>query len=98
MFCATSLLQFSDCRSNTRMPIADQAYIRTCGNHVTLDKFKEPVPTSSILILNECECYRNPLVVALNSDCSYYRIFIFYNLENVVYDECSEIDSGCADS
>src|SRR6266540_3674494 len=49
------------------MPIADQAYIRTSGNHVTLHKFKEPVPTSSILILNECECDRKHLVVAINT-------------------------------
>src|SRR5438105_12128090 len=60
------------------MPIADQAYIRTCGNHVTLHKFKEPVPTSSILILNECECDRKHLVVAINSDCRQYLTFIFF--------------------
>src|SRR5438105_3482554 len=84
MFCATSLLQFSDCRSNTRMPIADQAYIRTCGNHVTLDKFKEPVPTSSILILNECECDWKHLVVAINSDCRQYLTFIFFSQESAI--------------
>src|SRR5207237_10553158 len=70
------------------MPIADQAYIRTCGNHVTLHKFKEPVPTSSILILNECECEcecdRKYLVVAINTDCRQYLTFIFSSQESTV--------------
>src|SRR5438105_15429230 len=59
------------------MLIADQADIRTCGNHVKLHMFKEPVPTSRILILNECECDRKHLVVAINSDCCQYLTFIF---------------------
>src|SRR6266498_2837552 len=59
------------------MPIADQAYIRTSDNHVMLHKFKEPVRTSSILILNECECDRKHLVVDINSDCRQYLTFIF---------------------
>src|SRR5438105_8892857 len=66
------------------MPIADQAYIRTCGNHVTLHKFKESVPTSSILILNECECDRKHLIVAINSDCRQYLTFIFSSQESVI--------------
>src|SRR5438132_5844084 len=66
------------------MPIADQAYIRTCGNHVTLHKFKEPVPTSSILILNECECDRKHLVVAINSNCRQYLTFIFFSQESAI--------------
>src|SRR6266498_3029798 len=66
------------------MPIADQAYIRTSGNHMTLHKFKEPVPTSSILILNECECNRKHLVVAINSDCCQYLTFIFSCQESAV--------------
>src|SRR6266542_1827622 len=66
------------------MPITDQTYIRTCANHVILDKFKEPVPTSSILILNECECDRNYLVVAINSDCHQYLTFIFSSQESVI--------------
>src|SRR5438105_148716 len=66
------------------MPIANQAYIRTSGNHVTLHKFKEPVPTSSILILNECECDQKHLVVAINSDCRQYLTFIFSCQESAV--------------
>src|SRR6266540_566064 len=66
------------------MLIANQAYIRTCGNHVTLQKFKEPVPTSSILILNKCECDRKHLVVAINSDCCQYLTFIFSYQESAV--------------
>src|SRR6266540_4931498 len=69
------------------MPIADQAYIRTSGNHVTLHKFKEPVPTSSILILNECECDRKHLIVAINSDCRQYLTFIFSCQESAVSTE-----------
>src|SRR5437762_2746605 len=66
------------------MPIADQAYIRTRGNHVTLHMFKEPVPTSSILVLNECECDWKYLVVAVNSDCHQYLTFIFSCQESTV--------------
>src|SRR6266540_5915213 len=69
------------------MPIADQVYIRTCGNHVTLHKFKEPVPTFSILILNKCECDRKHLVVAVNSDYRQYLTFIFSSQESAVYIE-----------
>src|SRR6266498_1866507 len=66
------------------MPIADQAYIRTCGNHVMLHMFKEPVPTSSILILNDYECDRKHLVVAINSDSRQYLTFIFSCQESTV--------------
>src|SRR6266540_4264688 len=66
------------------MPITDQTDIRTCDNHVKLHTFKEPVPTSSILILNRCECYQNHLVVAINSDCCQYLTFIFSYQESVV--------------
>src|SRR6266540_6821776 len=66
------------------MPITDQTDIRTCSNHVKLHTFKELVPTSSILILNECECDRNHLVVAINSDCYQYLTFIFSCQESTV--------------
>src|SRR5205809_2912703 len=66
------------------MPITDQADIRTCGKHVKLHMFKEPVPTSSILILNEGECDRKHLVVAINSDCCQYLTFIFSCQESAV--------------
>src|SRR5213079_2439318 len=73
------------------MPITDQTYIRTCANHVILDTFKEPVPTSSILILNECECDRNHLVVAINSNCCQYLTFIFPGYESPVDAEYRKI-------
>src|SRR6266511_1276269 len=59
------------------MPITDQTDIRTCGNHVKLHTFKEPILTSNILILNECECDRYHLVIAINSNCCQYLTFIF---------------------
>src|SRR6266542_4606167 len=80
------------------MPITDQTYIRTCANHVILDKFKEPVPTSSILILNECECDRNHLVVAINSDCHQYLTFIFSSQESVVDTEYRKRVRKCPDA
>src|SRR6266540_2632030 len=66
------------------MSIADQADIRTCNNHVKLHMFKEPVLTSSILILNECECDRKHMVFAINSDCCQYLTFIFSYQESAV--------------
>src|SRR5436190_21176635 len=66
------------------MPIANQAYIRTCGNHVALHKFKESVPTSSILILSECECDRKHLVVAINFDCRHYLTFVLSCQESAI--------------
>src|SRR6266498_1793809 len=66
------------------MPITDQTYIKTCDNHVKLHTFKEPVPTSSILILNKYECDRKHLVVAINSDCCQYLTFIFFYQESTV--------------
>src|SRR5207237_225537 len=80
------------------MPIADQAYIRTSGNHMMLHKFKEPVPTSSILILNECECDRKHLVVAINSDCRQYLTFIFSYQESVVDTEYRKRVLKCPDA
>src|SRR6266508_5462763 len=66
------------------MPITDQADIRMCGNHVKLHMFKELVPTSSILILNKCECDRKHLVVAINFDCRQYLTFIFSCQESAI--------------
>src|SRR5438132_12622046 len=80
------------------MPITDQTYIRTCANHVILDMFKEPVPTSSILILNECECDRNHLVVAINSDCCQYLTIIFFCQENTVDTEYRKTVLKCSDA
>src|SRR5438128_1749055 len=80
------------------MPIADQAYIRTCGNHVTLHKFKEPVPTSSILILNECKYDRKHLVVAINSDCRQYLTFIFSSQESTIDTEYRKTVLICPDA
>src|SRR6266542_4339829 len=80
------------------MPIADQAYIRTCGNHVTLAKFKEPVPTSSILSLNECECGRKHLVVAINTDCRQYLTFIFSCQESTIDTEYRKRVLKCPDA
>src|SRR5438132_10532507 len=80
------------------MPIADQAYIRTCGNHVMLHMFKEPVPTFSILILNECECDRKHLVVAINSDCRQYLTFIFSCQERAINTEDRKRILKCPDA
>src|SRR6266540_2716269 len=80
------------------MPITDQADNRMCGNHVKLHMFKEPVPTSSILILNECECDRKHLVVAINSDCCQYLTFIFSSQESVVDTEYRKIVLKCPDA
>src|SRR6266540_4587367 len=80
------------------MPIADQAYIKTSGNQVTLHKFKEPVPTSSILILNEYECDRKHLVVAINSDCRQYLTFIFSSQESAIDTEYRKRVLKCPDA
>src|SRR5438128_2504980 len=80
------------------MPIADQADIMTCGNHMKLHIFKEPVPTSSILILNECECDRKHLVVAINSGCCQYLTSIFSYQESGVDAEYRKIVLKCPDA
>src|SRR6266540_5842238 len=77
------------------MHIADQADIRTCDNHVKLHMFKESVPTSGILILNECECDRKHLVVAINSDCCQYLTFIFSYQESAIDTEYRKIVLKC---
>src|SRR6266498_1550071 len=73
------------------MHIADKADIRMCSNHVKLHMFKESIPTSSILILNEYECDRKHLVVAINSDCCQYLTFIFSCQESVIDTEYRKI-------
>jgi hypothetical protein len=59
------------------MSVTDQTNIRPGTNHIILHKFQKPVPTITILILDESERYGQDLMVAIDTNCGQNLTSIF---------------------